>query len=381
MYGYGLILVPSDRCRIIEDAELENHSIYLLHVYDFYDIVESTPSHILTRLSELNDTHLYVRHDFFIDIKKVVESISILVLNYKIKSENIWIRLAYKFQKQEIENKLFELGITSINIVAFDNYLHRTYDQVTTFNIEPKSDFDTLLPKRFSVFSRRYEDWRFQFFCGLIENDLLDKFYYTFTNGFPEGLPYPHEIISKEELKNSDIVNQLNKNKEEVYAWIENMPYCLDLLDQPNSFPLEIYDLYKKSHINIVLESTPYNTAEGILITEKTYKAISMCRPFMIFGTNSSINLLKQLGYEMFEPLIDESYSRIDELSESFVSLKSNTIIKEISRMASMPDTEFFNFTQKLQELAKHNFANFMRLGSNNIMTFNPYPELWHHLL
>jgi hypothetical protein len=378
MNNYGLNRIPPDRYRIIEDVELENHSIYLVEFNDLYNIDELIPSHILIRLAELNDAHLYARHDFFIDVNATVENIFKLIVNYKIKSQNIWIIVAYEFQKQEIENQLFKLGIAPINIISFDPYLYKIYNQVINANITPEINFNNLLPKRFSAFSRRYEDWRFEFFCNLIENNVLDQFYYTFTNGHPESLPYPHEIITKEELKNSDIAKKISRNKEELDVWIENLPYCLDLLDQPNSFPLEIYDLYKKSHINIVLETRLVHLNDGIFITEKTYRAISMSRPFILFAPNIGINVLKQLGYKTFEPFIDESYSRIDESLES----KCQIIIKEIVRFSSMSDTEFYNVTQSLQEIAKYNFTNFMRLGSNNNMiTVNGYPELWNDLL
>jgi hypothetical protein len=380
MYNYGLNRIPSHRHRIIEDTELENHSIYLIGFNDLYDIDNRVPSHILTRLSELENTHLYAKYDFFINVNATIDNIYKLIINYKIKSNNIWIVVAYEFQKQEIEKQLFKLGITPINIIAVDPYLNQIYSQVINHNIKPEISFKTLLPKRFSAFSRRYEYWRFKFFCDLIENNLLDKFYYTFTNGHPESVPYPHEIITKEQLKNLDNVKQISKNKEDIHTWIDNMPYCLDLLEQSNSFPLTIYELYKKSHINIVLETSPFNAFTGIIITEKTYRAISMARPFILFTSNTGLTLLKNLGYETFEPVIDESYSKVDQSIES----KCKAIVKETMRLASMSDTEFYNVTQNLQEIANYNFKNFMRLGSKNMLTNMMTitgPKLWNSIL
>ena len=58
--------------------------------------------------------------------------------------------------------------------------------------------------------------------------------------------------------------------------------------------------------LNIVTE-TLFNS-ESIFISEKTYKPIYLCQPFIIFGNPHTLKKLKQLGYKTFDKWIDESY-------------------------------------------------------------------------
>ena len=60
--------------------------------------------------------------------------------------------------------------------------------------------------------------------------------------------------------------------------------------------------------LNIVTE-TLFN-ADSIFLSEKTYKPIYMCQPFIIFGNPNSLKKLKELGYKTFDKWWDESYDK-----------------------------------------------------------------------
>lgn len=68
-------------------------------------------------------------------------------------------------------------------------------------------------------------------------------------------------------------------------------------------------DFYKKIAVDIVTETTfnyPYP-----FITEKTYRAFSSLRPFIIIGPYGTLKFLKSFGFQTFSAIINESYDEI----------------------------------------------------------------------
>ena len=68
-------------------------------------------------------------------------------------------------------------------------------------------------------------------------------------------------------------------------------------------------DFYKKIAVDIVTETTfnyPYP-----FITEKTYRAFSSLRPFIIIGPYGTLKFLKSSGFQTFSAIINESYDEI----------------------------------------------------------------------
>ena len=365
LYGFNLASIENVSIKFIEKAEVTNSSVYLMPVWQFSDIDANVSSDVLTKISTLNDAHVYTRQDFYLtDVNQIASNVLKLVRKYNIKPQNIWIRTGYEFQKQELDEALQQMNITQVNTISFNTYLHHTY--VRMHDVE-YTEVDSNSAKRFSTFSRRYDDWRFEFFCGLIDKRLLDNFNYTFTNCAPEQIPvYPHISKSKEELKASDIVAECHR-KGDLYFWIDNLPYTVNHDNMTDPYPNELNDLYKSSHINIVLETLPVHSHQpgsSIMITEKTFKAIAMGKPFILYSPAGIIDLLKKLGFKTFDPFLDESYNNDS-------PTKADAILNEIKRLDSMSDTEFHLLTSKLQKTAKFNLNKFKRLGAENATKLN----------
>jgi hypothetical protein len=51
-------------------------------------------------------------------------------------------------------------------------------------------------------------------------------------------------------------------------------------------------------------------------ITEKSFKPIAACRPFAIFGSAGTLDIIHDLGFETFGSLWDETYDRIEDHEE-----------------------------------------------------------------
>jgi hypothetical protein len=111
---------------------------------------------------------------------------------------------------------------------------------------------------------------------------------------------------------------------------------------------------HNTTFINIVTE-TMWNK-ESIFFTEKIYKPIYMCQPFILFGNPNSLKKLKEYGFKTFDKWWDESYD--DELDLELRLKKIEIILEEI---ASWSFDKCFNITNEMEEVLIHNYKILMR--------------------
>lgn len=92
--------------------------------------------------------------------------------------------------------------------------------------------------------------------------------------------------------------------------------------DQHNDHHLSVPEHFDDSYLNVVIEThMDVDQSDGVFLTEKTFKPIKNCQPFVIFGARHSLRRLRDLGYRTFDQVIDPSYDDIKNTSDRFESL------------------------------------------------------------
>ena len=109
-----------------------------------------------------------------------------------------------------------------------------------------------------------------------------------------------------------------------------------------NSVPLE----YIQSCMDLVTESY---VDESIMLTEKTFKPISLRKPFLLISARHSHKFLKRLGYKLYYELFDYSFD-----GKSF-NQRFNSIIKQIKKILSMSTQEFNAKVETIAEKIHYN--------------------------
>ncbi len=77
-------------------------------------------------------------------------------------------------------------------------------------------------------------------------------------------------------------------------------------------------DIFARSAFSAVTETEMTNYRKRI--TEKPFKALANAHPFVLFGNFDSLAFIRALGFETFQPWIDESYDCIAEPERRFRS-------------------------------------------------------------
>jgi len=111
--------------------------------------------------------------------------------------------------------------------------------------------------------------------------------------------------------------------------------------------PLE----YIQSCIDLVTESMVYDC---VMLTEKTFKPISLKKPFILLSAKNSHLFLKKMGYQLYDELFDYSFD------DKNFAIRFKSIIKQIITILSLPMDVLQDKIEPLREKIEYNYEHMM---------------------
>jgi hypothetical protein len=128
-------------------------------------------------------------------------------------------------------------------------------------------------------------------------------------------------------------------------------------------------NLYSQSRCSIVLETHfDVDQSGGAFLTEKTFKPIKYGQPFVIAGGPGSLQALRDMGYRVFDNIIDNQYDTIFDNTQRYIALRNT-----IQQILNNPD-----FYHMCQDDVAHNQQIFEERQSTPVN--NLLKELQCHL-
>jgi hypothetical protein len=155
--------------------------------------------------------------------------------------------------------------------------------------------------REFTALVRLHRWWRATAMADLHTQGLLDNAYWSYCEPASGEEDSPIEV---------DMIPRLRWNRERFMA---NMPYIIDEMsqDQRNDHSQLEPKYHLNSYCNIVLESQfDVDQSGGTYITEKTFKPIKHGQMFFIAGAAGSLQVLRELGYRVFDGILDNRYDQ-----------------------------------------------------------------------
>ncbi len=172
-----------------------------------------------------------------------------------------------------------------------------------------------------------------------------------------------HKDVIEAFLKHDD-----NKELAEIITTVSKT-LDVDDLTKIAGYGFENKDLYLKSYISIVAESIFFqHRDEGDVciefptgyLSEKIWKPIGHCQPFILAGPAKSLEYIQSMGYKTFHPYIDESY---DIENDDFKRLEM--IMHEIDKFSNKTKEEKDQFLIDVKDILKHNQNLFLGYSKN----------------
>ena len=165
----------------------------------------------------------------------------------------------------------------------------------------------------FTVLNRLHKSWRALAMADLKSLDLLDNAYWSYCeSGVFDDAECPIEI---------DDFHRLRAYTEE---FLKSAPYISDELDhdQRNDHSTLVPKYHVNSYCNIVMETHfDADQSGGTFLTEKTFKPIKHGQMFFIAGPAGSLQVLRDLGYRVFDSVLDNSYDQEPDHTQRWMAL------------------------------------------------------------
>lgn len=242
-------------------------------------------------------------------------------------------------------------GITdTINCEYIGLYLQINKGILQDKRYAARQDMKKAKEKLFLNFNRRHRPHRYLLLLKMIENNLLDDCYMSFSKDGGSSLPYEHWLADTEAICRK---YNIKLSREEIDNLYHKLPFVLDS-DKFYRFPVEdeLLDTaswYDKTTIHLASETNFENNV--IHLTEKTIKPIIFKQAFIIVGPAKTLAYLKKLGFKTFSDFWDESYD--DEID---AAKRMDKIIQVMKQIKSWPDDSIGKFLKRTNLIREYNF-------------------------
>lgn len=312
---------------------------------------------------------LYITEGWFGETKYHYEWFENLALKHSLEKEDIIIITSNLLAKEIYKGNKF--SIQSYNYFV---------DELNFANIKKR---DELCIK---LFKTKY--------LKFIDNFNIQNHFLCFNNLTKlHRLWIFYELMNNPKLKNKsilslnksttnesffDIVSKRTHYKEmiEYYkTYNSNVGYSYDttnwVKDVQNGDTINI-NAHLNTFLNIVTETIYHN--DVVFLTEKTYKAIYTCQPFIIVGNALTLKKLKELGFKTFDKWWDESYD--DEMDFEKRMYKITKLLEEIASWdfekctlirKEMREILIHNYNQMLDISELKKFYSIIQTGTKNV--------------
>jgi len=221
--------------------------------------------------------------------------------------------------------------------------------------IKPVEYHESYRGKKFTALSRVHKSWRANTMARIWEPGLHTQGYFSYNTDISTDTPEDNPI----EVDNFDNLREITE------LFLSNAPYNADNLtsSQHNDHTLSVIDHFNNSYLNIVLEThMDVDQSNGVFLTEKVFKAIKNAQPFIIFGAAGSLQQLRDIGYRVFDSVIDNSYDQ-----EPNTSRRWEQAINLTLNLINLNNKQLYDFYRACREDLIHNQQLFLSDKSSRI--------------
>ncbi len=320
-----------------------DETIFLYFSHSFYDVVQSFITNPYSKeiLSNLESGKT----------KKVIFFLEDMDFNSNIDTQNIIIKDLNKFFGEHI-NKI-HLSLTNFNwkfdwkninvsygFGCFPFVFKLNYEEAIKYNL---TNVDR--PKHFFTNNNEPRNARLYFYKFLIDNNLLDKFEYSFF--------YKHsdkQYITSDLMESNDALPKLDNTFQFPVKTFDNENY----IDYYKKLKVINFEKNLNGYIDIVFETALFNR-DFFGFSEKAFKAIICKKPFILFSSDCTYKGLHELGFKTFPYLLDEQHLDIG-FDEWDFSGKLNWFFEQIKRLSELPLSDIKQLYLEHTDIYEHNY-------------------------
>lgn len=160
----------------------------------------------------------------------------------------------------------------------------------------------------FTVLNRLHKSWRATAMADMHRRGLLSNSYWSYCE--------TGSIVDEDNPIQIDAFENLRKDANQ---FLSSAPYFSDKLsmEERNNHSIQEPKYFANAYCNIVMETHfDADGSAGTFLTEKTFKPIKHGQLFFVAGPAGSLQLLRDMGYRVFDKILDNTYDRIVDHTE-----------------------------------------------------------------
>ena len=228
------------------------------------------------------------------------------VLFYYHEGDNPWhikTRLDELCAKHNLQNNCYRFVSGNTGAKSLPNFIYFADFELWYYQrnrASPALKIHTQPRERdFTVLNRLHKSWRAMAMTDLQHNGILDNSYWSYCES---GVFTDAECPIK--------INDISGLRTRTEKFLQSAPYISDELDfdQRNNHSTLVPKYHVNSYCNVVMETHFDIGGSGTFLTEKTFKPIKHGQMFFIAGAAGSLQVLRELGYRVFDSVLDNSY-------------------------------------------------------------------------
>jgi hypothetical protein len=288
------------------DSSVQNIITFFWETHSAINLeVKTNKPEFFELVSNLNNKGFYFLADYTTEANNVVDLDRIEFLS---KLVECGVGLTRNFALTTNDSTHLNLvqhqyGNHTINKIHFPHFLISTPLEMSKY-ITDVSDRETTKPtKDFLCLNRRMQSHKFNMVKHIWENGELDNTHFSWVCN----------KMDIESIKDEPIISALgiDLNNFQSIQLEGDIMYGSEL-DTADEYLYTINpEWYYKSKVNIIIETNAYDSPTHI--TEKTLKSIFLETPFVVFGTDIHLDVLREIGFIVFDELT--KYQPSDERS------------------------------------------------------------------
>jgi hypothetical protein len=228
-------------------------------------------------------------------------------------------RIVDLLQKHDLDQRCYVFFSANTAANSFENFHYFADHELFFANLnhaQKPTKASVSRSHRFLCLSRTHKLWRSSVVSDLVKDGLLQDSLWSY------------QLVQMDDQDTNCIEIGLDQEWQTYHDWfLSRAPYHCDTADtvRQNDHRTVNESLYNSAYCNIILETNFDNgPSKGVFLTEKTFKAIKYAQPFVLVGAAGSLQALRNLGYRVFDNVIDNSYDTIIDNTQRWKVIKRN---------------------------------------------------------
>jgi hypothetical protein len=334
------LLMYTSNYKITTINRIDSRAWYPIGIgwFDFnFDYFENIPCLELIKNNQLRVLFYYHEGDNPYNIKQRLDQ---LVIKHTLPS-NCYTFISANTQAQSLENFIY-----------FPDH-EFFFKHVNRHQSAPTDKKE--MHYNFTVLNRLPKWWRASILADLLQQGLLNNSLVSFNTGNID--------VDDDEDNNPIEVDCIPGWRNNTRDMCHSRLICdhMNSIEQNNHHVVNV-DLYSHSRCSIVLETHfDVDQSGGAFLTEKTFKPIKYGQPFVIAGGPGSLQALRDMGYRVFDDVIDNQYDTIHDNTQRYFALRNT--IKQI-----LKNQDFYRMCQNDVAHNQQIFEERQSIPVNNLL-------------